>query len=147
MLTNLTDKFLVFSLTPLLGLVAIVGVMGLVLLVGFLTILIVVLGVRNRSHQPKCSVAGWMPFRMFFSPLVQWAPHGGIFCPWNTPPCSLLQQSWGERAEPAAQGRFAADDDGKETFNSGSPHFCWEHNRSSARTSWLSCWLHVALGA
>lgn len=71
MLTGLTDKFLGFSLTSLMGLVATVGAMGLVLLVGFLTILIVVLGVRHRSRQPKCSVAGSMPFRMFFSALVQ----------------------------------------------------------------------------
>ena len=71
MLTDLPDKLLVFSVTPLTGLEAIIGVTGLMLLVGFLTIMSVVLGVRNRRCQPKYRAAGWMPFSTFFSTLTQ----------------------------------------------------------------------------
>lgn len=72
MLTDLTDKLLVFSVTPLAGLEAMGGVMELMLLVGFLTVMSVVLGcVRKRRCQPKHRAAGGLPSSTSF-PTVVW---------------------------------------------------------------------------
>ena len=67
-----------------------------------------------------------------------------FFAPEVPIPAASLGRAQGEGAKLTAQGRSAADGDGKETFNSGSPDFCWEQNGSSTRTGWLSPWLRAA---
>lgn len=67
-----------------------------------------------------------------------------FFIPGIPIPEASLSRACQEGTKPAAQGCFAAGRVGKEPFNSGSPNFCWEQITSSARTGWLSPWLHAA---
>ena len=105
-------------------------------------------GARSEEHGIPAQIQGFWLEALFpgISPFqYNELPHNGLFCPWDTHPSSLLQQSSGERAKPTAPGCFAAagptDSDRKEAFSSRSPNFCWEQNTSSAGKGWLS---HVA---
>lgn len=120
MLTNLRDKLPVFS--DWTG-----GVTGIMLPLGFLSIVSVVLGVRNRRCQPKCKAAGWLaaPQHVFLHSDTASSPTVVFFA---------LGMLIPRRA--AAWGCFVADGDGKENFNCGSPD--WERSRSSTGTGWLS---------
>lgn len=67
-----------------------------------------------------------------------------FFIPGIPIPEASLSRAQQEGAKPTARGCFAAGGNGKEPFSSGSPNFCWEQITSSARTGWLSPWLHAA---
>lgn len=54
-MANLRDKLPVFSVSDWAG-----GVTGIMLPLGLLSIVSVVLGVRNRRCQPKYKAAGWL---------------------------------------------------------------------------------------